>query len=83
MGFSDRKIQGLCENGKILVKKLPHETVLRTKTLRFLKMGIGKTLQLFREQNTNGISNKRDFGAEFLNAKTKMGSHLFASVLYL
>ena len=58
MGFSDRKIQGLCENGKILVKKLPNETVLRTKTLRFLKMGIGKTLQLFREQmgfRTNGI----------------------------
>ena len=58
MGFSDRKIQGLCENGKILVKKLPNETVLRTKTLRFLKMGIDKTLQLFREQmgfRTNGI----------------------------
>ena len=58
MGFSDRKIQGLCENGKILVKKLSNETVLRTKTLRFLKMGIGKTLQLFREQmgfRTNGI----------------------------
>ena len=58
MGFSDRKMQGLCENGKILVKKLPNETVFRTKALRFLKMGIGKTLQLFREQmgfRTNGI----------------------------
>ena len=43
----------------------------------------GKFENVANYSRTNRNSNKWDFGAEKLAQKTKMGSHLFASVLYI
>ena len=44
--------------------------------------GNGKSENVANYSRTNGNSNKWGFGAEKLAQKTKMGSHLFASILY-
>ena len=48
MGFRTNELS--CENGKTLAKTLSNDTVFRIKQNNFLKMEIGKILQLFREQ---------------------------------
>ena len=68
------------ENGKIFIKTCQTTGNSRTK---HPFPGNGKFKNVANYSRTNGNSNKWGFEAEKLAQKTKMGSHLFASVLYI
>ena len=76
MGILSLKLLSFRENGKILIKNLSNNRDFDNKT-----SGNGKFENVDNYSRTNGNSNKWGFGAEKLAQKTKMGSHLFASVL--
>ena len=60
-------------------KKLVKQQGFREQNVLFRETGSSKTLLTIREQM--GIRTNGKNEPEFLVAKTKMGSHLFASVL--
>ena len=81
MGILSLKLLSFRENGKILIKKTCQTTGISRAKRTFSRNGKFENVANYSRTNRN--SNKWDFGAEKLAQKTKMGSHLFASVLYI
>ena len=80
-GFCPWSCWAFAKMGRFWLKKTCQTTGISRAKRTFSRNGKFENVANYSRTNRN--SNKWDFGAEKLAQKTKMGSHLFASVLYI